>query len=124
MNRSRKLMEKLRNVKDPCSVANGSNLNIVEMGLVKSLEISEGKVIIEFRLTTPFCLQVPYFSKQIKDQIKGQDWIDSIELNFDQGLEWSHDMMSKEAKRSRRKILESQERRFLGSLSEQDEENP
>ena len=61
--------EALGEIVDPCSAANGSNLNIVEMGLVKEVSVSDGEVVVEMRLTTPACHMVPYFIDEAEERL-------------------------------------------------------
>lgn len=58
-----RVREEVRQIVDPCSAAIGLNLDLVEMGMVKSIEVSNGSANIELRLMTSECHIVPYFKK-------------------------------------------------------------
>jgi len=102
----------LRGIVDPCSAANSSNLDIVEMGLVKSVEIDDSEVRVEMRLTTPACHMVPYFIEEIEDGVGTLSGIESVEVETDDGMEWNEDMMSEEAKQKRQSVIDRQRSRY------------
>ena len=55
------IRNKLDNVIDPCSEANGSNLSIVEMGLVDEIQLDGNEVTVDMLLTSPHCMMLPAF---------------------------------------------------------------
>lgn len=102
----------LAEIVDPCSAANGSNLDIVEMGLVKSVEIDKGDVRVEMRLTTPACHMVPYFIEEIESRVGALSGVESVEVETDDGMEWDTEMMSEEAKEKRQAVIDKQRSRY------------
>lgn len=100
----------LDTVIDPCSAANGTNLSVVEMGLLDSIAIEDGHVAVEFMVTSPMCTMVPYFIREIRQDVGGLDGVESVEVTADNGLEWVPSMMSEEAEQRRRQTLEQRER--------------
>ncbi|MCS7285126.1 MAG: iron-sulfur cluster assembly protein [Hydrogenobacter thermophilus] len=59
-----RLLEELKKVIDP-----HTGMDIVSMGLVKSLDEREGKVRITIKPTSPFCPVGEYLLKAVKDII-------------------------------------------------------
>lgn len=110
--REKTVRNKLREIVDPCSAANGSNLDIVEMGLVKNVEITDGDVRVEMRLTTPACHMVPYFIEEAESRLGPLPGVESVEVETDDGMEWNEDMMSEEAKEKRQAVIEKQRSRY------------
>ncbi|MDJ1434300.1 iron-sulfur cluster assembly protein [Halostagnicola sp. A-GB9-2] len=104
--------ESLREIVDPCSAATGSNLDIVEMGLVKSIDVSENHVHVSMRLTTPACHMVPYFFEEVEGRVGALAGVESVELETDGGFEWSEEMLSDTAKQKRQTVLDEQEARY------------
>lgn len=100
--------EALGEIVDPCSAANGSNLDIVEMGLVKDVSIEDSEVVVEMRLTTPACHMVPYFIDEAEERLGALPGVKSVEVETDDGMQWDTDMMSEEAKEKRQAVIESQ----------------
>jgi metal-sulfur cluster biosynthetic enzyme len=101
-----RVREALREVVDPCSAATGSNLNIVEMGLVEAIDVTDGHVTVSMRLTTPACFMIPQFDREITASVEPLDGVASVDLETDAGLEWSEELMSEEARERRRAMLD------------------
>ena len=107
-----RLRGRMREIVDPCSAATGSNLDIVEMGLVKSIRVEDGHADVEIRLTNPMCHMVSYFMKEIEDRVEEIEGLDSVAVENDGGFEWSEEMMSEEATRKRQAVLDDQAARY------------
>ena len=98
----RELVERrLDEVVDPCSAANGTDLGLVEMGLVADIEIESAHVTISLRLTSPFCMQIPYFVDEVEEKVGELDGVSSVTLETDQGTEWHQGMMADSARARR-----------------------
>lgn len=117
------IRERLLEIVDPCSAATGSNLDIVEMGLVDTIEIDDGHVDVRMRLTTPTCHMVPYFAREVEERVGDLHGVNSVELETDSGLEWTEDMMSDEAKARREELFARQAAKYKEELSSLDRAN-
>lgn len=102
----------LHEIVDPCSAATGSNLDIVELGLVKAIDVEQGHVDIEMRLTSPMCHMVPYFMKEVEERVGNLEGVESTELETDDGFAWREEMMSEKARRQRQSVLKEHETRY------------
>lgn len=94
--------EQLDQIVDPCSEARGTDISIVEMGLLKSIEIDGETVQVELRITSPSCMMVGYFIEQIEDRVGNLPGVKEVSLETDAGLSWREEMMSEKAKERRR----------------------
>jgi metal-sulfur cluster biosynthetic enzyme len=94
--------EKLDRIVDPCSEARGTDISIVEMGLLKRIEIEEGVVDVELRITSPSCMMVGYFIEQANERVGTLPGVEEVNLRTDAGLSWREGMMSETAKERRR----------------------
>jgi metal-sulfur cluster biosynthetic enzyme len=94
--------EQLDTIVDPCSEARGTDISIVEMGLLKKIEIEEGVVDIELRITSPSCMMVGYFIEQATERVGDLPGVEAVNLGTDAGLSWREGMMSERAKERRR----------------------
>lgn len=112
-----RVREALREVVDPCSAATGSNLDVVEMGMVKAIEVEDGHARVELRITTPVCTMMPYFDREVGRHVGALEGIASVDLETDMGTEWTEDMMSEAAKRKRQAVLDEQEARYREELA-------
>lgn len=96
----------LDEIKDPCSVASGEPMGLVEMGLVRSVAISAaGDVSICLRLTSPFCEMIGFMKSAALEKIGKLPAIDSVVVQSDSGLDWSPDEMSPRLRRRRQERL-------------------
>jgi len=96
----------LRGIVDPCSDSRGIGNDIVELGLVESVEVDGGAVTVNMRLTTPTCTMIGYFIDEMKDQLTPLEGVDSVTVNADSGLNWSPDLMEEQARERREEYLE------------------
>jgi metal-sulfur cluster biosynthetic enzyme len=107
-----RVREVLREVVDPCTAATGANLDVVEMGLVDTIDASDGDVQVSFRLTTPACHMVPYFIEEIETRVDPLDGVESVTVDTDSGMEWTPELMSSSAKEKRRAVLDRYDARY------------
>ncbi|WP_226482681.1 metal-sulfur cluster assembly factor [Natrinema amylolyticum] len=113
-----RIRERLDEVVDPCSAANGTDLSIIEMGLLDEIDVDEGHVTVSMRLTTPFCMQLPYFVEEIDERVGTIDEVVSVTLETDEGVNWHTGMMSEEAQKQRRERKAAREAEYFDEPSE------
>lgn len=95
------IRSRLENVIDPCSEANGTNMDVVEMGLLKSIDVEDGQVTVDLRLTSPHCMMVPFFIQRIDEEVSELSAVESVDVTHDTGMEWRPDMISASGQRKR-----------------------
>jgi metal-sulfur cluster biosynthetic enzyme len=93
--------DRLDEIVDPCSEARGTDISIVEMGLLKRIEIDDGAVRIELRITSPSCMMVGYFIEQANERVGSLPGVESVTLETDAGLSWNDGLLSEDAKKRR-----------------------
>lgn len=102
MSAADQIREALRRLNDPCSVASGTPIDIESMGLVKDVQAhSDGTVRVEIRLTSPSCVMLGYFTREIERLAATVQGVRSVDVRFDAGLDWEPTMMSEETRRDR-----------------------
>jgi metal-sulfur cluster biosynthetic enzyme len=90
-----KIREALRAVYDPCCAEKG--ISVVDMGLLRSVDVADGRVRIELLLTSgwcPFASRVLDAVKQAAEAVPGVDSAD-VEIVWDEA--WTTDRLSPEA---------------------------
>ncbi|WP_336000005.1 metal-sulfur cluster assembly factor [Halorientalis halophila] len=107
-----RVREALREVVDPCTAANGSDLDVVEMGLIADLTVEDGAVRVDLRLTTPACHMVPYFITEITDRVEPLDGVESVTVETDAGMDWTPEMMTDAARAKRRAVLDRYDEKY------------
>jgi metal-sulfur cluster biosynthetic enzyme len=87
------IYEKLKEIYDP-----EVGINIVDMGLIYSLDIADSKVEITMTLTSPGCPAGPQILSQVDSQVKTVDGIEDVDIKVVWSPPWSPDMLSEEAR--------------------------
>jgi len=105
MSTKNKVRAALEKVVDPCSAANGTNLSVVEMGLIESIEIEGCRVTVNLRLTSPDCTMVGYFEEEIEGATESLNGVETVDVLPDQGFSWQPSMLSEKAKRQRERRI-------------------
>jgi metal-sulfur cluster biosynthetic enzyme len=75
----------LNGIVDPCSAAMAEPIGLADLGLVERLEMQGGRVDIELVPTSPHCLFVGLFEEEIASRVGALDWVESVNVRFDEG---------------------------------------
>lgn len=79
-------------VVDPCSVVAGAPAGIVQMGLVRALELADGEagatIRVRIGVTEPGCLMGASFAAQARTQLERLDGVARVEIEFDHANDW------------------------------------
>lgn len=82
----------LRSVYDP-----EIPVNIADLGLIYTVNVTGGAVAIDMTLTAPGCGMGPVLVEEVKDRVRQVPNLGSVEVNLVFDPPWSRDMMSEEA---------------------------
>jgi metal-sulfur cluster biosynthetic enzyme len=88
-----RVLDALRNVFDP-----ELGINIVDLGLVYDVEITDGRVHVEYALTTMGCPIGPLIEQQMQAILAGLPGVAEVDAEMVLRPPWSPEMMSEEAK--------------------------
>ena len=88
----------LATVYDTCSVFNGTQLDIVEMGLVHDVEQEGSTVRVRLLLTDPMCLYLFEMRSQIIEALSRLPGVESVEVEPVAGKLWWPERMAPEAR--------------------------
>jgi metal-sulfur cluster biosynthetic enzyme len=91
--------EALQEVLDPCSVGRGVPAGLVDMGMVKAVELSsapDGRsiVTVELRTTSPACTFQPYFERAVRERLGEVSEVGEVRITWNSDFDWSDDDMS------------------------------
>jgi metal-sulfur cluster biosynthetic enzyme len=89
----------LEGIVDPCSAATGVPLSILDMGLLRGVEIAGDEVLVDLRLTSPLCHQAPYFIMEVEQRVGALAGVGSVVCRTDIGVAWEPTMMRQDAVR-------------------------
>ena len=87
------LLDALKNVIDPELM-----INVVDLGLVYSVEQEESKVNVEMTLTSPACPAGPQIIQQAKLALENLDDVDEAEIKLVMSPPWTPERMTDEAR--------------------------
>lgn len=96
--------EALRGVADPCAIATGVPVDVVDMGLVQHIDVTDDAVTVTLRLTTPFCMQIGLLSEQIETVLRRDPRIRDVQVVVDHTAEWWPEMMNPAAQQRLRQV--------------------
>ncbi len=97
--------EALRRVVDPCSIATGAPIDLVDMGLLRGIVIDQTHVEIQLRLTSPLCWQATNITSAIEDAVMAIDGVEQVTCDTRSAAwEWTPDMMAPSAQARLRRL--------------------
>jgi FeS assembly SUF system protein len=73
-------------------------VNLYDLGLIYSININDGNVIIEMTLTNPNCPVAGQMPENVGKSIEHLEGLKSIEVNLVWTPTWTKDLMSEDAK--------------------------
>lgn len=88
----------LNRVVDPCSVGRGVPAGLVDMGMVKSVEVLHDtgghRARVTLRITSPGCHLQMWFTQRVTDEITALPDIAGVDVLWSDVFDWSDDDMS------------------------------
>ena len=87
------LVTALKTVKDP-----ELNLNVIDLGLVYSIQVHEDQVEVEMTLTSPACPVGPEIIRNAVAALEKVDGVTKADVRLVMSPPWSPDRMSDEAR--------------------------
>ena len=89
-----KIVEMIKTVYDP-----EIPVNIYDLGLIYRIEVKEdNSVEIDMTLTAPNCPAADFMMEDVRMKVESIEGVQSLALNLVFEPEWSHDLMTEEAK--------------------------
>lgn len=102
----------LERIYDPCSVATRSPLNIVDMGLVREVEVDEAhNVRVSICPTSPSCMLMASITEGAENELRSIDGAAKVEVTIDADFFWTPEAMTErgQAELSRHREARSEE---------------
>jgi metal-sulfur cluster biosynthetic enzyme len=92
------ILSALTLVVDPCSIATGTPISLVDMGMVKDVVHDAGDVRVTLTLTSPVCWQAANIISKIEEVVGRLPAVNSVTCLLDAANEWTPDLMSRSAR--------------------------
>jgi metal-sulfur cluster biosynthetic enzyme len=97
--------EALRKVVDPCSIATGVPIDLVDMGILRDILIDGSHVEVQLRFTSPVCWQASNIITAIEENLMAIDGVDRVTCDTRSGAwEWKPEMMAASAQARLRRL--------------------
>jgi metal-sulfur cluster biosynthetic enzyme len=112
LQREQQIKSLLDQIVDPCSIAAGTPIGLLDMGIVDSVEVRGDSVSITLLPTFPGCIYTAVFAGEITRRLEKLDWLSEIRVDEARGLLWDEDRMSSQARERLRKARAQRRRRF------------
>ena len=90
---SEQVLEALRDVYDP-----EIPVNVVDLGLIYSVEVSEGDVHVEMTLTAPGGGMGPYIAQQAEWRVAEIEDVEDVQVDVVFDPPWTPDLITEEGK--------------------------
>ena len=91
-------VDSLCSIADPCSIATGRPINLVDMGLVERVDVdSKGAVTVVLWPTSPVCLQLVLIREAVEKEIGGIQGVTAVRCEVDYASEWTPSRVVNEA---------------------------
>lgn len=85
----------LERIYDPCSVATRSPLNIVDMGLVRAVEVDdEHNMRVSLCPTSPSCMLMASITEGAEKELRAIEGAARVEVKIDADFFWTPDAMT------------------------------
>jgi len=84
----------LNEVIDPCSVTAGAPAGLVDMGLVRTLQVArreDGRTeaVVAIGITHPFCMMAGVFLNEVRKRLAEIEGLDHAEVSLDSETMWT-----------------------------------
>ncbi len=88
------VMEVLKTVYDP-----EIPVNIVDLGLVYDVQVTQGDVYVQMTLTAPGCGMGPFIAQQAEWAVSELDGVDDVEVEMVFDPPWSPDLITEDGRK-------------------------
>jgi metal-sulfur cluster biosynthetic enzyme len=88
----------LKTVVDPCSIATGVPIDLIDMGVVREITIDENHVEVHLRFTSPICWQASNIISAIEEAVMAIEGVEKVTCDTRSAAwEWTPQMMAPSA---------------------------
>jgi len=91
-------------VVDPCSIATGEPISLVDMGLLQSIAVDDGAVEVTLIVTSPVCWQSMNMIAAVERAVTRIDGVRTVRCRVDPAGEWLPEMMAPESQARLRRL--------------------
>ncbi len=97
------VLARLERVLDPCSCMTDHPVSIVDLGLVESIEVDDGRVDVELVATSPMCLYMADIVDEATAEVSTLDGVDEVQVTQNVRTLWRPERMDPALRERKRK---------------------
>lgn len=97
-----RIRDRLAEVLDPCSCFTDDPVNIVDLGLVEDVRVSDDVARVELLLTSPGCTYLPYIERDVAERVGDVEGIETVDVVQVTDRIWTRERMADEVREGRR----------------------
>ena len=95
----RQVLDEANRIKEPCGLAQGLSVGMVDMGLIRDVEVKacdggRWNVHVRARVTSPDCLHFVYFERELRAAVVNIVDVAEFSIEWSDGSDWTPDCMS------------------------------
>jgi metal-sulfur cluster biosynthetic enzyme len=83
----------LGRIHDPCSIAAGRPVSVLDMGLVRGWVLDDGVLTVTFCVTFAGCTMAPHFAQAAAEDLARLPGVERVETVIDTNFVWTPEMM-------------------------------
>jgi metal-sulfur cluster biosynthetic enzyme len=89
----------IRDVVDPCSRLYGTDLSLLDLGMVESVRVFGGDVKVDLLLDDPLCMYTFVIQRELRERIAALDGVSRVEITVLPDFGWSRERATPAARR-------------------------
>lgn len=94
----RRVRAVLSRIHDPCSIAAGRPLSVLDMGLVRGWSFDGATLSVTFCVTFAGCTMAPHFMEAAARDLAALDEVQRVETSVDTSFVWTPELMAASAR--------------------------
>ncbi len=113
----RRVLDEANRIKEPCGLAQGLIVGMVDMGLIRDVEVKacggeRWNVHVRARVTSPDCSHFVYFERELRAAIANVVDVAAVFIEWSDGSDWTPECMSADL----REQLKERRRRKMSAI--------
>lgn len=85
-------------VVDPCSRLQGTDLSLLDLGMVERVDVEGGRVLVELLLDDPLCMYTFTIQHDLRERIGAVEGVTEVEISVVPEFTWSKERATPEAR--------------------------
>lgn len=88
----------IQGVVDPCSRLQGTDLSLLDLGMVESVRVHRGRVQVDLLLDDPLCMYTFVIQKELRDRVGALPGVTAVDIAVLPDFTWSKERVTPRAR--------------------------